>query len=137
MIGTSWLPQATVLCGMLLLALAVALPWAYIGGEQVGLAWVGVQAAIPALLVAVAALVAIARSQGRRWAVVAASLLGVFAGYSSLALARAIPTMAGVWANADGSRGPAFVAILAAEAILTMATWTTLLAARSHDIGHR
>lgn len=137
MIRSSWLPPVAVVSGALLLGLAVALPWAYVGGEQVGLDWVGVQAAIPAVLVAVAAIVAIASSQRRRWAVLAATLLGVFAGYSSLALARAIPTMASVWAGVDGSQGPAFVAILGAEAIFVLAAWSTLLAARSRAIGQR
>jgi hypothetical protein len=131
MIRTSWLPPVAVVAGALLLGLAVGLPWAYIGGEQVGLEWVGVQAVIPAAFVGVAAIVAIASPHRRRWSVLAATLLGLFAGYSSLALARAIPTMAAVWAGTGGSRGPAFVAILAAEAIMIVAAWSTLLAARS------
>jgi hypothetical protein len=130
---TSSLPPVAVVGGALLLGLAVSLPWAYVGGEPVHLDWVGVQAIIPTALLGVAAIVAIASPQLRRWAVLAVGLIGLFAGYSSLALARAIPTMAAVWASSDGSRGPAFVAILAAEAILILAAWATQLPARSRD----
>lgn len=137
MIRTSWVPPVAVAGGALLLGLAVSLPWAYVGGEQVGLDWVGAQAIIPPGLLGVAAMVAIASPQLRRWAVLAASLIGLLAGYSSLALARAIPTMAAVWASTDGSQGPAFVAILAAEAILILAAWSTQLPARSRDIPER
>jgi hypothetical protein len=130
MIRSSWLAPVAVLVGALLLMLAISLPWAYVGGEQVGLDWVGVQAIIPTILLGVATIAAIAFPQRRRWALLAATLLGLLAGYTSLALARAIPTMAAVFASADGSRGPAFVAILAAEAVLILGAWSTLLAAR-------
>ena len=133
----SWVPPIAFVGGAMLLVLAIGLPWAYVGDQPVGLDWVGVQVAIPAVLLGSAAVVAIAAPRGRRWAVLAATLLGLFAGYSSLALARAIPTMAAVRADTDGSRGPAFVAIIAAEAILILAAWSTLLAARPGDIHRR
>ena len=136
MIKLSRLPPTALVFGALLLGLAMALPWAYVGGQHVGLDWVGAQAAIPAVLLGFTAMVAVASPRGRRWAVPAATVLGVLAGYGSLALARAIPTMAAVWNGAEGSRGPALVAILASEAVFILAAWSTLLP-RSHDGAHR
>lgn len=137
MMGTSRMPAVAVAGGAVLIGLAANLPWAYVSGRPVGLDWVGLQAIVPASLLGVVASGAIALPRLRRWAVLAATLLGLFAGYSSLALARAIPTMAAVFASSDGSRGPAFVAILAAEGILILAAWATQLPARSGDIHQR
>jgi hypothetical protein len=137
MIRSSWLAPVGVLVGALLVVHAISLPWAYVGGEQVGLDWVGVQAIIPTLLLGVATIAAIAFPRRRRWTLLAATVLGLLAVYRSLALARAIPTMAAVFASADGSRGPAFGAILAAETVLLVGAWSTLLAARPRDIARR
>ena len=129
MIRTFVAPVATA-AGMLLLGLAVVLPWAYVGGRQVGLDWVGVQAIFPTAVLGLATVVALVSPRIRRWTVLGATLVGFLAGYSSLALARAVPTMAAVWSSTDGSPGPAFISILAAEGILILGAWSTQLLAR-------
>jgi hypothetical protein len=143
---TSWLPMIAVVAAAVLWVLAVMLPWAYIGGRAVGLDWVEVDVGsglpavilqlIPTVLAGVAAIVAIASPKRRRWAVLVTTGVGLFAGYNSVALARAIPTMAAIWAGTEGSRGPAFVAIIAAETILILAAWSTLLVVQSLTFAH-
>lgn len=137
MIRISLVSAAGLATGVLLLGVAIALPWAFIGGRAVGPEWVGHAAYLPTVLLAMAASISAAVARFRPWTVAVSSLIGLLAGYTSLALARAIPTMAAVQESADGSRGPAFLAILAAEAVLIVTAWSTLLPRRSHDIYRR
>jgi hypothetical protein len=134
MIKTPQLALAMAVFGALLLGMSLALPWAYVAGAAVGLDWVGFQAVVPAGLVAVAAVFAIKSPQRQRWAWISTPL-AAFAAYSSIAMARALPTMAAVWAEADGSAGPAIVAVLGADLLFVMAAWAAHLGSRSNQPG--
>lgn len=133
----SRLAGASATGGLLALVVAPALPWAYVGGRPVGIDWIGPPAIVPLLLLALVATIALAvREPGGRW-VAGASALGGFAGYVVVAGARAIPTMAAVRESADGSPGPAFLVVIAADAFLTLAVWVGFVALRAGDIHQR
>lgn len=85
------------------------------------------------LLALVAAIALAVHEHGGRW-VAGASELGGFAGYFVVAGARAIPTMAAVRESADGSPGPAFLVVIAADAFLTLAVWASFVSLRAGDL---
>jgi hypothetical protein len=120
-------PAAVFGLGITALCAALVTPWVFVAGAAVGFDWLGMPAVLPSLLLAVGGSFAVLVRPGG-WATVVVTAIGLLAIYMAIALARSIPTVGAVWADADAKPGPGFLLALASQTLIVVSVW---LAGRS------